>query len=70
MGESKSARAKEVVADAIEGQPGVIAIPKASNDRDVRDNARSVDIRPTKEDLAEVDQEFPPPKSRKSLPML
>jgi diketogulonate reductase-like aldo/keto reductase len=51
-------------------QPGVIAIPKASNDRHVRDNARSVDMRLTKENLAELDQEFPPPKSRKSLPML
>jgi diketogulonate reductase-like aldo/keto reductase len=51
-------------------QPGVIAIPKASNERHVRDNTRSVDMRLTKENLAELDQEFPPPKSRKSLPML
>jgi diketogulonate reductase-like aldo/keto reductase len=51
-------------------QPGVIAIPKAGNERHVRDNARSVDIRLTKENLAELDQEFPPPKSKRSLPTL
>src|SRR6266480_937330 len=51
-------------------QPGVIAIPKASNEKHVRDNARSIKIRLTKEDLADLDREFPPPKSRKSLPML
>ena len=51
-------------------QPGAIAIPKASNEKHVRDNARSIDIKLTKEDLAELDGEFPPPKSKKSLPML
>jgi len=51
-------------------QPGVIAIPKASNEKHVRDNARSIEIKLTKEDLAELDREFPPPKSKKSLPML
>jgi len=50
--------------------PGVIAIPKASNEKHVRDNARSIEIKLTGEDLAELDQEFPPPKSKKSLPML
>jgi len=51
-------------------QPEVIAIPKASNEKHVRDNARSIQIKLTKEDLAELDREFPPPKSKKSLPML
>jgi diketogulonate reductase-like aldo/keto reductase len=48
----------------------VITIPKASNERHVRDNARSIDIKLTREDLAELDNEFPPPKSQQSLPML
>ena len=48
----------------------VIAIPKASNEKHVRDNARSIDIELTKEDLVDLDREFPPPKSKKSLPML
>lgn len=51
-------------------QPRVIAIPKASKEKHVRDNAQSIEIKLTKEDLADLDREFPPPKSRKSLPML
>jgi hypothetical protein len=35
-----------------------------------RDNARSLEIKLTKEDLTDLDREFPPPKSKKSLPML
>jgi diketogulonate reductase-like aldo/keto reductase len=51
-------------------QPGVIAIPKASDKNHVRDNAQSTEIKLTKDDLAELDQEFPPPKSKQPLPML
>ena len=51
-------------------QQKVIAIPKASNEKHVRDNAGSIDIKLTKEDLADLDREFPPPKSKQSLPML
>jgi diketogulonate reductase-like aldo/keto reductase len=51
-------------------QPGAIAIPKASSEKHVRDNARSIDVKLTKENLADLDREFPPPKSKKSLPML
>src|SRR5437016_9793479 len=51
-------------------QPGVIAIPKASSEKHVRDNARSIDIELTKEDLVDLDRVFPPPASKQSLPML
>jgi diketogulonate reductase-like aldo/keto reductase len=51
-------------------QPNVIAIPKASTEAHVRDNAASLEIKLTKEDLADLDREFPPPTSKKSLPML
>ena len=51
-------------------QPDVIAIPKASDKNHVRENARSIEIKLTKENLAELDKEFPPPKTKKSLPML
>lgn len=51
-------------------QPGVIAIPKASNENHVRDNARATEIELTKKDLAEMDREFPPPKSKQPLAML
>lgn len=51
-------------------QPGIIAIPKASDQNHVRDNARSTDLKLTKDDLNELDQEFPPPQSKHELPML
>jgi len=51
-------------------QPDVIAIPKASSENHVRDNAHSIEIALTKEDLVELDHEFPPSKSKNRLPML
>ena len=51
-------------------QPKVIAIPKASTETHVRDNAASLKIKLTKEDLTDLDREFPPPKSKKALPVL
>jgi diketogulonate reductase-like aldo/keto reductase len=51
-------------------QPGVIAIPKAGNQAHVRDNARSIEIELTNHDFADIDREFPAPKSRQHLPML
>jgi diketogulonate reductase-like aldo/keto reductase len=51
-------------------QPDVIVIPKASTEKHVRDNARSIKIELTKEDLVELDREFPPPRSKKRLPTL
>jgi diketogulonate reductase-like aldo/keto reductase len=51
-------------------KPEVVAIPKASNEKHVRDNARSTEIKLTKEDLADLDHEFPAPKSEQPLPML
>jgi diketogulonate reductase-like aldo/keto reductase len=51
-------------------QPRVIAIPKASKEKHVRDNAGSIEIKLTNEDLADLDREFPPPKSKRPLPML
>jgi diketogulonate reductase-like aldo/keto reductase len=51
-------------------QPDVIAIPKASTGAHVRDNAASLKIKLTKEDLTDLDREFPPPKSNRPLPVL
>lgn len=51
-------------------QPRVIAIPKAANEKHVRENATSVEIELTQEDLADIDRAFPPPKSDRPLPML
>jgi diketogulonate reductase-like aldo/keto reductase len=51
-------------------QPDVIAIPKTSHKTHVRDNARSLEVNLTKEDLIELDHAFPPPRSKQPLPML
>ena len=50
-------------------QPDVIAIPKASTETHVRDNAASLKIKLMKEDLTDLDREFPPPKSKRPLPV-
>lgn len=51
-------------------EPDVIAIPKASSEKHVRDNARLIDIELTKSDLADLDRAFPPPEPKQPLPML
>jgi diketogulonate reductase-like aldo/keto reductase len=51
-------------------QPEVIAIPKASDEAHVCDNAGSLETKLTKEDLTDLDREFPPPKSNRPLPVL
>jgi diketogulonate reductase-like aldo/keto reductase len=51
-------------------QPGIITIPKASNEKHVRENARALDIKLSAEDLSKLDREFPAPKSKKPLPVL
>jgi diketogulonate reductase-like aldo/keto reductase len=51
-------------------QPGVIAIPKATDPAHVRENIAAVEIGLTAEDLAQIDADFPPPKARTPLGML
>jgi hypothetical protein len=43
---------------------------KASNEAQLRGNARSLEIKLTKADLIDLDREFPSPKSRTPLPAL
>ena len=51
-------------------QDGVIAIPKSAEASHVRDNRAALDLALTKEDLAQLDQAFPPPKGETPLQML
>jgi diketogulonate reductase-like aldo/keto reductase len=48
----------------------VCAIPKASNPAHVRENRAALDIELTPENLARLDQEFPPPKQPVPLEMI
>jgi len=51
-------------------RPAVIAIPKASSQDHVRDNHRALEIRLSPEDVAAIDEEFPPPKRKRPLEMI
>ena len=51
-------------------QPGVIAIPKASDLDHVRENAAAASIKLTAEDLATIDTAYPPPTKKRPLQML
>jgi diketogulonate reductase-like aldo/keto reductase len=70
IAQSHSATPGQIALAWVLRQPNVIAIPKASSEVHVRENAGSLELRLTKQDLAELDREFPPPTSKKSLPML
>ena len=51
-------------------QQGTIVIPKASRPEHVRENHGALDVALDEEDLAALDQAFPPPKSKHALGML
>ena len=51
-------------------QPQVFAIPKAADVAHVRENRAALDLRLSADELADIDQQFKPPKSKRSLEML
>jgi diketogulonate reductase-like aldo/keto reductase len=51
-------------------QPGVMAIPKAGHFERVRENRGALDVELAPEDLAELDDAFPPPARKKPLEMI
>lgn len=51
-------------------QDGVIAIPKAASEKHVRENRTATDIVFEADDIANLDQAFPPPKRKRPLEML
>lgn len=51
-------------------QPGVMAIPKASNPEHVAENIAALEIELTAEDHAELDQSFPPPDQPTPIEMI
>lgn len=51
-------------------QPGVIAIPKAGHVEHVRENRAALDVELAPEDLAELDDAFPPPTHKRPLEMI
>jgi len=51
-------------------QKGVLAIPKGSDPDHVRQNRGALEVHLTREDLIELDREFPPPRRKVPLEML
>ena len=51
-------------------RPGVCSIPKAADARHVRENAKAATLRLDAEDVAMLDQAFPPPRRKVPLAML
>jgi len=51
-------------------QPGVMVIPKAGHVEHVRENRRALEIELAPEDLAELDDAFPPPTHKRPLEMI
>jgi diketogulonate reductase-like aldo/keto reductase len=48
----------------------MMVIPKAATIEHVRENRAALDLKLTKQDLAELDRAFPPPKGRRPLELL
>jgi len=65
-----NATAAQVALAWVMAQPGGIAIPKASRQEHVRQNAAALDIKLTKDDFADLDRAFPPPTRKRGLEMI
>jgi diketogulonate reductase-like aldo/keto reductase len=69
IAERREASAAQVALAWLLHQDGVAVIPKAAQARHVRENRAALDIVLTAQDLAELDQAFPPPRRRVPLDM-
>lgn len=65
-----NATAAQIALAWVTAQKGVIAIPKASRQDHVRQNAAALDIALTPEDFADLDRAFPPPTRKRGLEMI
>jgi len=66
----KGASASEIALAWVLRNPGVIAIPKASNPAHVEANRAAIDIELDADDLALLDGVFPPPDAKQALEVL
>lgn len=69
IGERHGASAAQVALAWVLSQPGVMAIPKAVREAHLRENFAAAALVLTREDLAEIDARFPPPRRRTPLAM-
>jgi diketogulonate reductase-like aldo/keto reductase len=66
----RNATATQVAIAWILRQDGVLTIPKASTADHVRENRGALDAHLTREDLADLDREYPPPSRKVPLALL
>lgn len=69
IGERHGASAAQVALAWVLSQPGVMAIPKAVREAHLREKFAAAALVLTREDLAEIDARFPPPRRRTPLAM-
>nr|WP_187969385.1 aldo/keto reductase [Aquibium microcysteis] len=70
LAERHGATAAQVALAFVLSRPGVIAIPKATQQRHVRANRAAADLVLSAADLAELDRLFPPPRRKMALQMI
>ena len=69
IGRAHGATAAQVALAWVLALPGTLAIPKAGQERHLRENLDALDLVLTSEDLARLDQRFPPPTRKRPLAM-
>jgi len=67
IGKQHGATATQVALAWLLREPDVIAIPKAVRQEHLRENFGAASLALTREDLAQIDRVFPPPKRKTSL---
>jgi diketogulonate reductase-like aldo/keto reductase len=70
IGRRRNATAAQIALAWLLRREDTIVIPKASRAEHVRENRGALDVALTEEDLAALDQAFPPPKGKTRLGML
>jgi diketogulonate reductase-like aldo/keto reductase len=70
IAQKRNATPTQVAIAWILRQDGVLTIPKASTTDHVRENRAALDVHLTREDLADLDREYPPPSRKAPLALL
>lgn len=70
IGREHEATSAQIALPWVLRQDSIIAIPKAAESEHVLENRKAIEVRLTEQDLAALDEEFPPPKHKMPLEML
>lgn len=70
IGKARGLTAAQVALAWVVGQPGVVAIPKASSPQHLRDNLAAEGVSLSAQELQQIDARFAPPKRKTPLAMI